>query len=325
MKTSCSFEFNMRVVSLLPSATDTVCALGLSESIVGRSHECDDEGVQGATICTENKVEGISQEDLSHALSACNASVSAACRSGCCDSEFLIEYGLSVYKLDVEKLKHVKPEIILTQMQGVGPAEDEPYKFALELALGYCPKIVHLAAANLKETWEDVQKISDALGQNRKGKELIKKLHQRLETARESCVGRKSPKVACFQWLNPLFSGSAWVPELIRLVGGQDVVGKVEEAVQVTTDQLKEANPDVVVVAVCGMNLKKGLENVREQAAEFVSVLPKTSQLAVVDGERLFSRPGPLLADSIEALVEILHPEAQVYGYHGQSWKMWEE
>ncbi|CAG9465383.1 unnamed protein product [Pedinophyceae sp. YPF-701] len=339
-----------RVVSLLPSATDALEALGCAELLVGRSHECDHAlpCIAAATPITSPKAstdDTPSFKELDAIFSASKAAVAgAALLAG--DMVSWLHLGLAVFRVDLRALAELRPDVVLTQVQGLpaigdgaaagdaGAARAEAIgavEAALEELVGKHVRVVHLEADTLDEAMQDVRQVAGALGLGEKGEECVKRIRRRMDAAAEMARGRAGLRVACIQWPDPLYAALSWVPELIRLAGGKDVLeAKARTAFgSVSASDVAQADPEVIVVAVCGLSRQKCaavgktlLERFGREWRETAAV--KNRRVVAVDAVRLFSRPGPLLADTLEALCEIFHStfgEMQPFG-HGERWQV---
>lgn len=290
--------------------------------------QCDWQQLSSLPVLTSSRVGDIPIEDIDAAFSASVAAVQEMTALGPALAVPLLQYGLTVYHLDTDLLTQLRPDVILTCLQTAHSAvlEGELRDAALHAVLGYVPKVVHCAATDLQGVWEDMQAVADALGVSKKGSELILEQQRKMAGAAESGRGRGHPKVLCVQWPHPLMAAGSWCPEIINMAGATDICGKVDDAVILSEKELAEAAPDVIVFALCGLTLEKATQASRAAIRKLKNVwdqLPavKTGRVAVVDGEHVFSRPGPLLTPSIECMVEILHPEAQRFGHEGKLWK----
>ena len=277
---------------------------------------------------TSSRVGNIPIEEIDAAFSASVAAVQELQSLGAQLAVPLLQYGLSVYHLDTDLLAQLRPEVILTCLQTAHSAvlEGELRDAALQAVLGYVPTVVHCEAQDLAGVWADMRRVADAMGASQAGAELVETQQRQMEAAAESSSGRGHPRVACIQWPHPLMAAGAWTPQLVHMSGGVDVCGRVNEAVMLTQESLAEAAPDVIVFALCGLSL----ETAARAAAAAVRRLgdawqslpaARSGRVAVVDGEHVLSRPGPLLGPSLECLVEILHPEAQRFGHERHLWQ----
>ncbi|EFJ53268.1 hypothetical protein VOLCADRAFT_120238 [Volvox carteri f. nagariensis] len=218
----------LRVLSLLPGATDYVHALGAAKLLVGRTHECDWAELQGLPIATSDKLGEMSPADMDAAMTACSGAMRTLGWYG--GGAALLDQGLSPYRTDVDQLIALRPEVILTQMQGLGTdLTPDHFLASLEQLLGYKPVIVHLAALEMEGVWVDMRAVSETLGLGGEGEAKILEMQRRLKTASDSARGRPRARVVVVQWPDPLFAAGGWVPQLAR--------------------------PDVLVFALCGFGL----------------------------------------------------------------------
>jgi iron complex transport system substrate-binding protein len=305
-------EARLRIVSLLPSATEIVASLGITDCLVGRSHECDyPASVQQLPVCTQPKLDPTGTSAQIHAR-----------------VEQLLKSALSVYQVDVELLKQLQPTHIITQSQcdacAVSLADVEA---AVKEFTGVQPQIISLEPHNLSDVWQDIKRVADALQVS--AEDAIASLQSRVDAckdAMEDLPAEDRPRVAAIEWTEPLMAAGNWVPELIQLAGGRSALN--EEAGQhspwLQIEQLQAADPDAIVFMPCGF----GLARTREAALPLLD-RPEWKQLTAVqkgqvyfvDGNAYFNRPGPRLVESIEILAEILHPQIFQFGYQNQAWE----
>ncbi|MDQ2980661.1 MAG: ABC transporter substrate-binding protein [Acidobacteriota bacterium] len=300
-----------RIVSLLPSATEIISALGFRDSLVGRSHECDfPAGVEDLPVLTEPKLDPHGSTREIHR-----------------QMEALLSEDISVYRVDAERLRLLAPTHVVTQVQcdvcAVSLAD-------VEEALSGCgaPKVVALAAGNLAGVLSDVQRVASALEAAPAGTALVQRLSARMESvAASSARLPRRPRVATIEWLAPAMAAGNWIPELIWMAGGEDVLGEAgRHSAWLAPEALPRADPDVVVVFPCGFSLAR-----LEAEAELLLEIPGFAGLSAVrrgavylaEGNQFFNRPGPRLAESLEILAEILHPDAFAFGHEGRAWKRW--
>jgi iron complex transport system substrate-binding protein len=320
----------LRVVSLLPSATDSVRALGLLSLLVGRTHECDWPEVAALPALTGDKLGGggdASAADIDAAASSSGAALAELATWGRPSPWALLASGLGCYAVDLEALRELRPDVILTQLQGLptsggggGGATREAYEAALSALLGYAPRVVHLAATDLAGAWADVGAIAAGLGEARRGETVVAELTARLAAAADAARGRRPWAVACIQWAAPWYAAGGWCHELLRMAGANDVVGCAGDCVAFEPAQLAAKAPEVLLFAICGFGLDASVAEARRALAELPAAARERARVLVVDGVRVFSRPGPWLVESLETLVEALHPEAQRYGHEGRLW-----
>jgi iron complex transport system substrate-binding protein len=300
-----------RVVSLLPSATEIVAALGFADALVGRSHECDyPEEVAELPICTAPKIDPHgSSEEIHRSVSA------------------LLAQTLSVYRVDAERLRALEPTHVVTQVQcEVCAVSLEEVEEALAGWTEKRPRLTPLNPASLKDVFSDIERVAEALGAPERGEGLTERLRERMESiasaARALAV---KPRVATIEWLSPLMAAGNWMPELVEMAGGKDVLGKAgRHSDWLAWDTLRAADPDVIVVIPCGFSLERiereiGLLTSQSGWSSLEAVVTGRTYLA--EANQYFNRPGPRLAETLEILAEILHPATFGFGYEGTGWK----
>lgn len=288
----------MRICSFVPGATEVVAALGLAGRLVGVSHECDfPEAVRHAPIMIEPMV------GKDHRLSAdIDRQVKA-----------LVAAGQQLYRLDEGAFRQAQPDLILTQgLCHVCAITPDQLTRAIQ-SLATPPEVVTLSSTTLDGIIHDVERIGNAVGQPVKGRELARSLRRRLDLARPQTVAMTPhPRVVCLEWLSPLYVAGHWVPEMVELAGGQDVLGSKDSPSRETTwREVEEARPDIVIVMPCGYSIDRTVQELarpgREQE-EWTHALLRWPETYVVDAASYFSRPGPRLVDGVEILAAILHP-----------------
>lgn len=294
-----------RIVSLLPAATEIVWALGLGEPLVGRSHECDvPESVLRLPALTRPRVDpAASSRAIHEAVEGVLADSTPA--------------AASLFELDIAALAALRPEVILTQATcAVCAISGDDVAEALNRS-AHRPRIVSLSATTLAGLWADVLEVGAATGTPARARELVAKLQARCDSVRcrTAVLGRSGaarPRVAMIEWLDPPMAAGNWVPELVRLAGGDDCLGRAgEHSHWIDWPAVAAADPDVIILAPCGFTLDRTL---REAAAADVrgpltqTRAAREGRLWVMDGHHLLNRPGPRLVDSLEVLASILHP-----------------
>ncbi|MDB6019429.1 MAG: transporter, periplasmic solute-binding protein [Pedosphaera sp.] len=299
-----------RVISLLPSATEIVCALDAANQLVGRSHECD----YPASILT---------------LPACTISkINADASSGEIDRQVkdLLREALSLYQIDTDQLRRLQPDLILTQAQCEVCAVSLPeVEQAVAKWLGSRPQIVSLSPKRLVDIWEDIRSVADALGVAEHGREILRALKNRVVAIIEkTCVMKQPPSVACIEWIEPLMAAGNWVPELVQLAGGRNLVGDAgSHSPWLNWETLQRHNPEIIVVMPCGFNLLRTRAEMapltqRPGWAKLQAV--KNRRVYLTDGNQYFNRPGPRIVESLEILAEICHPDRFNFGHKGKGW-----
>lgn len=300
-----------RIVSLLPSATEIVVALGLRDCLVGRSHECDfPAGLENLPVCCEPTI------DVSAPSGEINSQV-----------EQRLSSAVSIYRLDTERIAELRPTLILTQMQcEVCAVSENDVRAAVEKLADSKPQVLSLSPVCLADLWQTIRDVASALDVSRRGEELVAELQSRLEAIRNraSQSGHR-PKVACIEWLDPLMTAGNWVPELVEIAGGENLLGRAgEHSPWMKWEELIEVDPDVIVVMPCGFDLPRTRDEVTVLTSN-----PRWSQLRAVrnravylaDGHNFFNRPGPRLIESAEILGIILHPDLFSARHRGTCWQ----
>ena len=289
----------MRIASLLPSATEIVCALGAREELVGVSHECDfPRGVEQLPILTRVR------KTLPRAGGAIHRAVLEILRDA-----------LTVYELDTAKLRAAAPEIIVTQdlCDVCAVSLDDVRRALAELELSGV-QLVSLKPTRLGDVWEDVRRVGRALGRNERGLTVAMELELRVAAiGARSARQRRRPSVLTIEWLDPVMIGGTWMPELVAAAGGSALVTKPgEHAPTLTLEQLAQLDPEVVLIKPCGFDLARTASELPLLAAQ----LPWSSWQAVeagrvfvADGNAFFNRSGPRLVESLEILAACVHPE----------------
>jgi iron complex transport system substrate-binding protein len=298
-----------RIISLLPSATEIVAALGFGDHLVGRSHECDfPPGVEKLPACSSTKVpvQGTSYEIDERVKE-------------------IVAEGLSVYRVDVERLRELRPDLILTQVQcAVCAVTPRDLEQALDLWTGARPAMVSLEPNNLDDVWNDIRRVSEALGVPARAEALIDSLTQRLNAIRDQARDLSRPSVAAIEWLGPLMAGGNWMPELIELAGGRSLfaqAGQHSDWLEWAT--LVEADPEVILLLPCGFKIAQTIRDLNlltENPAWPNLRAVKEGRVYLIDGHHFFNRPGPRLVESAEIVAEILHPERLSFGHRGTGW-----
>ncbi len=303
----------MKIVSLLPNATEILFAIGYGEHLVGRSHECDyPSSVTKLPTCTQTKVPPRGPGKTIHK-----------------NVQNLVNHGLSVYEVDGEKLNQLQPDIIITQMQcELCAASPDDVVKAVNDFLDYQPKVVTLAPNFLQDVWEDFQKIGDALGDE----EAVTKLQNRLKEEMQQIAQKaieipEKPKVAMIEWIDPLMLAGNWIPKLVEYVGARNLfIKEGEHSPIIDFSSLVEANPEKIIVAPCGFDMNQTREEMPSlenyafwQDLEAV----KNKKVYISDGHQYFNRSGPRLLDSLKILAEIIHPETFHFNLEGSGWKKW--
>jgi iron complex transport system substrate-binding protein len=282
----------MRIVSLVPHATELLFALGLGPEVVGVTHECDHPA---AAL----KLPHVTRDVLPSGLSA--GEIDAAVRERTLEGE-------AIYELDRQTLAALAPDLIVTQ--ALCPVCAVSYEEVAEIAktLPGTPKVIALDPKTLGETLGDVRTIAEATGRRDEGVEMIQDSAGRIDRVKLAVRAQPRPRVAAIEWLDPVFVAGHWTPQLIELAGGEDVLGLPgEPSLTVRWETVAAAQPEVVVVMPCGYDAPRAAEEALTFAAELAAL--NARRVVAVDASSYFSRPGPRLTDGVELLAHILHPE----------------
>jgi iron complex transport system substrate-binding protein len=301
---------DQRVISLLPSATEIVAALGFAQNLVGRSHECDfPPGVERLPQCSSTRVSArASSYDIDRQVKQ------------------IVADGLSVYDVDVERLRELRPSLILTQTQcAVCAVTPRDLEHALHTWIGAKPVLLSLEPNNLDDVVSDIRRVAEALDDSQRAAHLIASFKGRLDAIREKTAAIEScPSVAVIEWLGPLMSAGNWMPELVKIAGGRPLFGRAgEHSPRLNWTDLIEANPDVILLAPCGFKIAQTVDDLHlltENAAWPKLRAAANGQVYLIDGHHFFNRPGPRLVESAQMVAEILHPGRFSFGHRGIGW-----
>ncbi len=302
---------HLRIVSLIPSATEIIVALGLLDFLVGRSHECDyPPEVRDRPICTRPKFnpDGTSLEIHDRVTT-------------------LLQSALSVYAIDLDMLKSLQPTHILTQAQcEVCAVSLSDVEAAVASLTDMHPAIISLEPTHLTEVLSDIYRVAEIFDVD--VEELGLELKMRIDTCAQKTQlipEGDRPTVACIEWIDPLMAAGNWIPELVDLAGGRSLFGDIgQNSPRLDWSTLCETNPNAIIVMPCGYDLNKTMEEMQTlvQHPEWPTLKAvQTECVYAADGNHYFNRPGPRLVDSLEILAEILHPELFNFGYQEMGWK----
>jgi iron complex transport system substrate-binding protein len=300
----------MRVASMLASATEIVTALGFRDALIARSHECDfPADVETLPCCTEPKI------DLHGSSREIDDRVKA-----------VVQEGLSVYRVDGDKLKALRPDVIVTQSQcEVCAVSENDLRAAVCDWLDAAPNIVTLKPDALADIWTDIQNVADALEAPARGRALIASIkHRMAEIASAAAKLGDRPTVACIEWIDPLMAGGNWMPELVAMAGGVNLFGTAgKHSPWMSWEDLRREDPEVIVVMPCGFDIertRREMQALTDRADWQQLRAVRTERVYLTDGNQYFNRPGPRIADSLEILAELLHPQRFDYRHEGRGW-----
>lgn len=287
-----------RIISLLPSATEIVCAIGLGDALVGISHECDwPPAVRTLPILTR-------------------AAIPAGLSSG--ETDRLVRERLArgegLYALDAALLRALQPTLIVTQALCDVCSIALPEVMRAARTLPAPPVVLSLEPGCIADIFGDVGRVAAAAGVPERAASVVEQLRERLAVVRRAVAGRERRRVALLEWLDPPFVAGHWGPEMIARAGGEDLLGTVgEKSAHIDWEQLREAAPEVIVVAPCGYDADRARADLAAAPLPpWWGDLPamRHGQAFVMDGNAYISRPGPRVVDGTEILARLLHPDA---------------
>ena len=290
----------MRVVSLLPSATEIVHFVGAGGSLVGVTHECDyPKGVESLPKLTTTPIDH-------HALTS--AEIDAAIGRHLTDTD-------SIYSLDAGLLEELEPELVLTQGLCDVCAVSSNVVGQAVARLPRKPRVLSMNPTSLDEVLEVIVEVGEAVGHGEEARERVAALRKRIARIEEAVAGlSERPGVGCVEWLDPPFSAGHWVPEMVRLAGGEELFAEAgEPSARLSWEEIFETEPEVIVLAPCGFDVVRTLREARvSPKPSGWNELPavKSGRVWAVDANSYFSRPAPQLVEGVEIVARILHPQA---------------
>ncbi len=283
----------MRIASLVPSATEMLCALGLRDSVVAVTHECDyPEGIEQLPHLTRSVIpDGLSTGEID-----------AAVRQR-------TKKGEAIYELDEDLLADLEPDLIVTQAVCAVCAVSFDDVRAVAERLPSEPEVISLDPSTIGEVMGDIRTLAQATDSKDAGVDLVRELADRLDRVKLAVRGAdRRPRVLALEWLGPPFIGGHWVPQMIELAGGEDSIGfPGERSREVAWDELRASQPDVVLAMPCGYYAERAAHEVMQHRDELACL--GAGQVVAVDAAAYFSRPGPRLVDGVELLAHVLHPD----------------
>jgi iron complex transport system substrate-binding protein len=288
----------MRICSLLPSGTEILYTLGLGDEIIAVTHECDfPADAAGKPHITQNILdhEKLTSFEIDHQV-----------------SKSVGHHG-SIYRLDEAMLESLSPDLILTQelcqVCAVSYSEVQQAARVLEGRT----RIVSLEPNTIGEMLENILLVGEITGRSAVAEQRVTELRARLDLVRERVRGTERPRVYSMEWLDPAYSGGHWVPEMVEIAGGTEVLGRhAQKSARIAPAQVIEAQPEVIVLMPCGFSLEKTIDEYRRTPMfDGWYDLPaiREGRLYAVNGSAYFNRSGPRLIDGVEILASILHPD----------------
>jgi iron complex transport system substrate-binding protein len=302
---------SVRIVSLIPSATEILANLGLSDAIVGRSHECDyPPEIKNRPVCTQARLNSDApSSEIHHQVNN------------------ILQSALSIYQVKTDVLEQLQPTHILTQDQcDVCAVSLKDVEKAVAELTHSSPQIISLQPNVLQDVWNDIERVAHVFGVD--SVKVLENLEARVKICQQKIQGlslEEVPTVACIEWTDPLMAAANWIPELVNLAGGQTVFSLTgQPSPHLQWENLLVSNPDIIIFMPCGFDLHR----TRQEAQLFTQNsqwhklhAAQTGRVYITDGNSYFNRPGPRLVDSLEIMSEILHPEIFDYGYKGTAWE----
>jgi iron complex transport system substrate-binding protein len=299
-----------RIISLIASATEIVCALGFEDEMVGRSHECDfPPSIKRLPICTSPKfqVEGLSYE-IDQRVKA------------------ILQEALSVYRVDAGLLESLQPTHIITQSQcevcavSLADVEEAVCQFTSSR-----PAVVSLEPNELADVWADILRVAKALGVSDRGEAAVSSFKGRMQMIADRTGKIASrPSVACIEWIDPLMAAGNWMPELVEMAGGVNLFGQAgRHSPWMKWEDIVQNDPDIIFISPCGFDIQRTLEEThllaeKNQWNRLKAV--RAGRVFVADGNKYFNRPGPRLVESLEILAELLHPDIFNFNHRNEGW-----
>lgn len=289
-----------RIVSFLPAGTEIAYAIGASGQLVGRSHECDHPPEVLALPVVSRpalQLEGLSQAEVDRAVAE---------RLG---------RGESLYEVDERLLRELRPDVILTQdlCQVCAPSGNELTRAVRELPTR--PELIWLSPQDIAGIEENIRMVGAAAGRSAEAAELVGSIRDRIAAVRSAVSAAPRRRVVFLEWTDPPFCAGHWVPEMIHAAGGLDPLGRPgEDSRRITWEEIEAAAPEAILVAPCGY----GLEAALEQAGGVRRV--GGARVVALDANAYFARPGPRVAEGVELLAHVLHPERFAWPHAHRPW-----
>jgi iron complex transport system substrate-binding protein len=291
-----------RIVSFLPSATEMACALGLHERLMGVTHECDyppEARSKPVVVRSALPVEAMTQAEIDIAVSA------------------RLKQGLSLYEVDESRVREIAPDLILTQdlCQVCAPSGNE-VSHLLNI-LPSKPRILWQTPKTIDEIFACLVELGEATGRAAEAQDFVRQGIARLEAIAEVTRGLDRPRVFCMEWMDPVYCCGHWVPEMVRIAGGTDALGREgTDSIRVSWQEVLRWAPEVLIVMPCGFDLEKTITHAdRLSAYEGWRDLPavRAGRVYAVDANAYFARPGPRVIEGTELLAHLLHPARFVW------------
>ena len=283
----------MKIVSLIPSATEIVSSLGLINNLIGVSHECDNpEEVKKLPKLTESK--------LQHNQSSLDIDK---------DIKKILALGLSVYKVNVDLLKKLSPDFVITQSQcSVCAVSFNDVEKSLQNWLGKKPTIIDCKPNNFEDVLDDLYRTGIYLNASHEANLLIQQIKEEITIIKEKLRNEKVKNILCIEWLDPLMVAGNWIPDLLGISKSFGIIGKSgKHSPFIKSEEIKIENFDHVIFMPCGYDILTTEKELREKKYHFMSIFENKKKF-IVDGNKYFNRPSASLLESVKILCEIIHP-----------------
>ena len=296
-----------KIVSLLPSATETLTLLGLESQIVGRSHACDfPQSILTIPAVTSPRLDPSASSKVIH------------------DNVMdLVKNATGVYDIDVEMLQKLKPDFIITQDQcEVCAVNKSDLEKALESVLDHKVEIISLSPMSFDDVLNDMSTLGKLFNKVAVAEEYVNNFKEEIRImAHRHKLDKFKPEVVCVEWLDPYMVSGNWIPEMVEIAGGINMIGKKNEHSPWTTwEEIAKADPDKLIFMPCGFSMEQTVSELDEIAnTEAWKKLRavRTGNVFITDGNNFFNRPGPRIRESVEILAEIIQPELFLFGHAG--------
>jgi len=288
-----------------------VCSLGLQDRLVARSHECNfPESVRALPTVTAPKYSvepGETSGDIQNKIS------------------YLLRKALSIYEVDAKQLSELRPDIILTQNHcEVCAVSESDLDQSVRQALGADTEIISTSPTNLDSILSSFQQISDYLGVQERGRDLVREIQTRFDEIEKRTEKQKSPTVVSIEWIDPLMTGGNWMPELIKTAGGINQLSAAgEHSEWIEWEAIQQADPDILLVVPCGYSIPQTLREMHtleNKNGWYDLKAVRNNAIYILDGDHYFNRPGPRLKESAEILARIFHPSLFKNGENSSGW-----
>ncbi|MCW9707616.1 cobalamin-binding protein [Fodinibius salsisoli] len=287
----------MRIVSLLPSITEIVVALGKKEELIGCSHECNfPEDIISLPACTEPKFD---PDGTSYQI---DQRVKA-----------VLQEGLAVYRVDAELLKKLNPDVILTQDHcDVCATSFTEVKKVVQSTLDKDVEVISVSPTDLSSVIDSIRTIARAIDAEPEAEELMAEMKGTLQDIQQQTLPLYAPDVLCIEWLDPLMAAGNWIPQLVQLAGGNPQLAEAgKHSPWLEWEKVQQLNPEIITITPCGFGISETLSELSSLTSqpgwENLKAV-QNHQVFIMDGDHYFNRPGPRLVDSTKILAEIIHP-----------------